>query len=102
MTEPMRRKRFDEQLNATIVSSTAPETVRFCQPANGNFASGAIEPNPPPQAMTPTLMRPRPISVTTMPETSGVMIVRRRLKRNAATISAGAAQMQQPKMSGSP
>lgn len=62
----------------------------------------SIAPYPPPQETIPTLIRLNPISSTTMPDTSGVMILRRYLKVRLTTISIGAAAIQEPNINGSP
>ena len=57
---------------------------------------------PPPQEVMPTFMRLMPISVTTMPDTSGVIIFMAYLRMRLTRISANAPTMVAPKMAGSP
>ena len=57
---------------------------------------------PPPQATTPTLIRLKPMSNTTIPDTKGVITERRYLKVRLTIISTGEAAIQTPKIRGSP
>ena len=57
----------------------------------------AFAPNPPPHAMIPTLIKLIPIKVTTMPETSGVMIRRVYFKIREINISTEEATIVAPK-----
>ena len=57
---------------------------------------------PPPQAVIPTLIRLIPISVTTIPETNGVMILRVYFNKRLINISTVEAAIQAPKITGRP
>ena len=57
---------------------------------------------PPPQAVIPTLMRLIPIKVTTIPETSGVIILRVNLSTRLINISTVEAAITAPKIEAKP
>ena len=57
---------------------------------------------PPPQALIPTFIKLIPMSVTTIPETSGVIIFRVYFNKRLIAISTTDAAMQAPNMAGSP
>ena len=71
--EPMRRKRLDERLKKMMLTSTSNASPRFC---NDPKVPPSTADWPPPQEVMPALIRHIPMSETTMPDTSGVMILR--------------------------
>ncbi len=73
MIELMRRYGFELRLRMTMISSTMPESARFCRLAK---VPSALAAKPPAMVVMPTLTRVRPMRVTTMPVTVGVMILR--------------------------
>ena len=97
--ELMRRYLFLQRLKNKTLNSTSAAIDRFSHEPK---EPSSIALYPPPQETIPTLIRLNPISSTTMPDTSGVMILRRYLKVRLTTISIGAAAIQEPNISGSP
>ena len=62
---------FDERLKKMMANKTNAANPKFINDPKVPLASAAA---PPPQALIPALMRDIPMSVTTIPETSGVII----------------------------
>ena len=91
--ELMRRYLFLQRLKNKTLNNTSAAMDRFSHEPK---EPSSIAPYPPPQETIPTLIRLNPISSTTMPDTSGVMILRRYLKVRLTTISIGAAAIQEP------
>ena len=97
--ELIRRYLFPQRLKNKTLRSTSAAIDRFSHVANVPLSMAAY---PPPQDTIPTFIRLNPISSTTIPETSGVMILRRYLNVRLTIISIGAAAIQEPKINGNP
>jgi len=97
--ELMRRYLFPQRLKNNTLKSTSAAIDRFSQVAKVPLS---IAEYPPPQDTIPTFIRLNPISSTTIPDTNGVMILRKYLKVRLTIISMGAATIQEPKIRGNP
>ena len=97
--ELMRRYLLELLLKNIITTSTSTARPMLSMLPN---VPAALAASPPPQALMPTFMRLRPISVTTMPDTRGVIILRVYFNRRLMIISTEDAAMHEPNMSGSP
>ena len=97
--ELIRRYLFPQRLKNKTLRSTSAAIDRFSHVANVPLSIAAY---PPPQDTIPTFIRLNPISSTTIPETSGVIILRRYLNVRLTIISIGAAAIQEPKINGNP
>ena len=97
--ELIRRYLFRQRLKNKTLRSTNPAMDRFSQVANVPLSIAAY---PPPQDTIPTFIRLNPISSTTIPDTNGVIILRRYLNVRLTIISIGAAAIQEPNIKGKP
>ena len=84
--ELMRRYLFLHRLKNKTLSKTSAAIERFSHEPK---EPSSIALYPPPQETIPTLIRLNPMSSTTIPDTSGVIILRRYLKVRLTTISMG-------------
>ena len=82
-----------------INTSTSPANPTCCNAPNVPSACAVA---PPPQAVMPTLIRLMPMSVTTMPDTNGVIIRRVYFSRRLMNISTEDATIQAPKIADNP
>ena len=86
-------------MKSTIRNSTNDAIPRFSNEPNVPFSIAAF---PPPHDIIPTLIRLIPIRVTTMPDTSGVIIFMAYLRMRLMNISANAPIIVAPKIAGNP
>jgi hypothetical protein len=97
--ELIRRYRLLLLLKKMMLTNTKVAKPMCSKLPNDPFALAA---SPPPQAVMPTLMRLIPMSVTTIPETNGVMILRVYFNTRLMSISTDEATMVAPNMAESP
>lgn len=95
----MRSMRLRQLLKKTMTSNTSPASIRLRMLPNEPSATAEL---PPPQADTPTLMRHSPMSVTTMPYTTGVIIRRAYRSMHPTITSMNEAAMHVPNITAGP